>query len=91
MHSHKLDDRYRCTGCDKVLDGATNTGQAAAPPKPGDFSVCAYCAAILRFEAGALREATASDLDELEPEQLRTIAAAQLGIAAARARGGFAT
>jgi hypothetical protein len=37
-----------CPGCFKVLDGVTNLESSEAP-KSGDFTICIYCAAVLRF------------------------------------------
>lgn len=52
-------------------DVGDNTGLGhEEPPKAGDFSICLYCAALLRFAAGGgelqLVEATADELAELD-------------------------
>jgi len=58
-----------CPHCGKIMDGATNyTGPTA--PKGGDFSVCIYCAAVLRFTGEmVLAEATREDLAMLREAQ----------------------
>jgi len=42
--------RTWCPQCFSVLS-ATSCMTAEAKPEPGDFTVCAYCAAVLRFNA----------------------------------------
>ncbi len=37
---------WRCTGCQKVLDGFTNAAGEPVGPSAGSLSVCAYCAAL---------------------------------------------
>ncbi len=47
-----------CPVCARVLDGWTSIGHLNRP-KPGDFSICAYCLAALAFtEDLALRRQT---------------------------------
>ncbi len=64
----KLATRPFCP-CGKGLDGFTSTARPALP-KPGDFTVCAYCARILIFGKGlsAFREAEAEDMRKLDSE-----------------------
>ena len=51
-----------CPRCGKIVDGATNLMDKTAP-KGGDFSVCIYCAAVLRFTGDlGLRKATGDEL-----------------------------
>lgn len=71
-----------CPLCSKVLDGQTPlTGKGA--PVPGDFSLCFYCGAMLRFTAElGVRLATAAERDELGFEQLVTMMRAQRAILA---------
>jgi hypothetical protein len=50
-----------CPACDAPADGAA--GEGRAPPEAGDFSVCVYCSAVLRFTAaGGLRVAEALEI-----------------------------
>lgn len=56
-----------CPGCGKVLSAATARN---AVPKPGDFSVCVYCTAVLRFNPDlTLRTTTLEERKEMDPEQ----------------------
>ena len=69
-----------CPACASRIDGASG-GQAA--PEPGDFSVCIFCSAVLRFgEAGVMRVASADEIaQELSPrarDQVARIAHAAL-------------
>jgi hypothetical protein len=52
MEQNSLDCRVKesiCPNCGKQLDAATSCYGAKEKPHSGDFSVCLYCAAILRF------------------------------------------
>lgn len=56
-----------CPGCGEFLGGAMGPQQ----PKPGDYSVCAHCALILRFKEDlTLRAATDEELlaDDCPPD-----------------------
>ena len=46
-----------CPQCGKTLDGFTSAALDGARPKPGDVSICFYCATVLEFcgESLALR------------------------------------
>ena len=51
MFSTKVSAEPRCPSCSYLLDGVTNvTGDTG--PKPGDYSMCVRCGAVLRFGAG---------------------------------------
>lgn len=39
-----------CPLCAHKIDGATSFPERTKTPKPGDYSVCAYCAGVLRFD-----------------------------------------
>lgn len=54
----------RCPHCRSILDA--HAGQDE-PPQTGDFTVCAYCGAILCFTVDDVRLATAEDLDAMVP------------------------
>lgn len=62
-----------CPSCGAVLDAATAIDGSSKRPKTGDFSVCVYCGAALRWDEPSpstigLRVATQVDLDELDDE-----------------------
>jgi len=82
----------KCPRCGRVMDGATNcTGDGA--PSAGDFTVCFYCATILRFGFALQLEMPArADFEELmrqPPETLFTLGKIQhLVRARARERAG---
>jgi hypothetical protein len=42
-----------CPKCSKRIDGGTRVNDELTPPqpKPGDFSVCMLCGALLRYNA----------------------------------------
>jgi hypothetical protein len=67
-----------CPCCSRVLDAFTTVGHKHQP-KAGDFSVCAYCGAILRFGPGCLMFllATDDDLKLLTPENRKHLELAQ--------------
>lgn len=51
-----------CPNCGKTLDAATAC-EGDRKPAPGDFTVCIYCAIILRFDNDMnLREVTKEEL-----------------------------
>lgn len=59
----------RCPSCDALLDDSRSLKDRMHKPTPDSFSICAYCAAVLRFnEDLSLRTTTSADLDELDPE-----------------------
>lgn len=65
-----------CPLCTTVLDGATGIsldGPERPQPKAGDVTVCAYCSAVLAFTVDGLRQATAADLTQVDPELLRIL------------------
>ena len=60
----------RCPTCGKAATAASDP-MSDATPSPHDFSICAYCSSVLRFNDDmTMREAVAADLDELEPDTL---------------------
>jgi hypothetical protein len=68
MRSYYLTGRT-CPVCHAPLDGASETHGNHAP-KPGDFSVCMYCTAALRFTEQLLLEVVTMDVarEELGPK-----------------------
>lgn len=61
----------RCPACKAPLAAARGTKDPKDRPSPGDFSVCLYCSAALRFtEDLGLRLLTQQELDEA-PAQMR--------------------
>lgn len=61
-----------CPACDARLDraAALNHGHA---PKPGDFTVCIGCGAILRFGVEGLVAVAPDSLQELDAQQRRDV------------------
>jgi hypothetical protein len=61
-----------------VIDGATAVGATAPAPRSGDFTVCLYCGAMLRFVGedtdATLQVATPSELAELAANERQLIA-----------------
>lgn len=72
----------KCPRCGHKLNCATVVDGDAGSVSPGDFSVCIGCAAVLRYTPDmTLREASQKELQsDLDTEQLKTIARAQLAI-----------
>lgn len=63
-----------CPVCDYYLDCTANANKETDPPKPGDFSVCFKCGALLRWNLEMdMKEATPEDLDELDPDNLKEV------------------
>ena len=63
-------DPLQCPRCERSLDGSMNTKPGGGGPGPDDLTVCAYCAAVLRYGAGLrLREVP---IDELRREEHET-------------------
>lgn len=67
-----------CPSCNKHLDAASGLTDSDISPKEGDFSICAYCGAVLRFRQELTVElATEEDLDEIDDEGLMSLAIMQ--------------
>src|SRR3954454_7351373 len=61
-----------CPRCNSKIEGAT--GVTGRGPSPGDWTVCLYCAAALRFdEQLAMRLATAEEVAGLDLQTRRLI------------------
>jgi hypothetical protein len=81
--SHRIGEKY-CPVCHHLIDTASLISEESRmekprPPKEGDFSLCLYCATILRFDADLQhRRAAESELLELESEDLYRLRRAQL-------------
>lgn len=62
---HKLPDSVRCPACGAQLDGALATSGRRAP-RPGDATLCSYCASALTFDGDPiyLRFPTDDELQE---------------------------
>lgn len=58
-----------CPECGKELSAATFPSGKTAP-SPGDFSVCAYCAAVLRFDDTLHLHATTLAERQAAPERI---------------------
>lgn len=58
----------KCPGCGAELTGSTSVFSEARP-KPGDFTVCMYCANVLRYREGdVLARLNADDEKELKKD-----------------------
>jgi hypothetical protein len=57
----------RCPFCDHKFDAASGEGTEA--PKPGDLTICLYCASPLRFTDDlTVRAMTRAEIAELPPQ-----------------------
>lgn len=75
-----------CPRCKKVLDATTEPGHGQSP-SPGDFSICLYCGAPLRFtETLGLREVKVGELLQLSAEELEIIKRMQEVVAEVRGK-----
>jgi hypothetical protein len=74
MYSAKL-PRDSCPRCATKLDAATGLDKETFDPKPGDFSICINCQAILTYDPQLKLEMVAwEDLpDEVKPTIGRAI------------------
>ena len=67
--THRVSSCPRC----KTRLRCTEDPSGQDIPTPGDFTVCAHCCVMLRFEGGlVLRLATESEIAELEMEAIAT-------------------
>lgn len=74
VQRHHVPTAGECVDCLTKLDGSTGTG--GRPPEPLDFTVCAYCGCLLRYdEKMLLRRMNEDELDELSPENRERILA----------------
>jgi hypothetical protein len=61
-----------CPVCHRSLDAAFAVPKESVQPKDGDYSVCAYCGAMLRFSGDlSLRIAADSELEDVKKQQPR--------------------
>lgn len=68
-------DHGACPACGKLLDATTNM-YGSATPSAGDFTICAYCTEILRFDEQLhVRLTTLEDREHLPPEAIEMIEA----------------
>lgn len=67
QYTHKADKGYPCPKCGKYLDAATH--ESGAEPGPGDFSICAECSSLLRFEEPMPKTRLATDADWAELDE----------------------
>ena len=69
----------KCPACNEVLNATSGLSDAAATPNPGDFSLCAYCGTVLRFNDDlSIREAEHADIEILDDELFEEIAVTQM-------------
>lgn len=69
-----LEGAGKCPVCHTTLDGYEYAARERKPedwtPGPGDYSVCAHCGTLLRYELGMQYSvATRDDLKELQEKQ----------------------
>lgn len=58
-----------CPYCQGQINAASPTGEDEAAPKPGDFSICAYCTGTVVYtDYGGLRKATKAEIEDLDGE-----------------------
>ena len=66
-----------CPACGKLLDAASSIMDSERGPRNGDYTVCLYCAAILRYTKSMnLAPVTSDEILELrneEPESFRAL------------------
>lgn len=75
---HHFSEPQPCPGCGHVLDAHSPTDiKDREPPREGDFTVCFYCALVLRYGLlGELLQVSHAELTELPREtrwQLRKV------------------
>ena len=65
-----------CPKCFTILSAATNMDDENLRPKPGDVTVCLYCAEVLVFnEDLTLRRPLAGEIEDPDGELARHVAA----------------
>lgn len=76
-----------CPHCENKIEACTNMQAAGGGPKPGDLTLCAYCAAALIFTDGlGVRPATPDDLADLDDESRASLVKAAVVSAEFRKR-----
>jgi len=61
-----------CPTCGKVFSHATySQGEGQHDPQPGDYTICAGCAAVLEWDADMILQATPADRIPAELAELR--------------------
>jgi hypothetical protein len=77
LHDHRIAPAT-CPYCEKLLDGASGLDHDSAP-SPDDFTVCIYCAQILRFKNDmSLRKVTPYELQKMSRKEPRLRASLEL-------------
>lgn len=78
--SFKIDSGIKCPECPKcneLMNGAIGERM----PRPGDFSICSYCAVPLRYAADmTLRRVTKKEFSKLPDSFVRDMKRAQKAI-----------
>ncbi len=63
-----------CPTCGKGLDRHLATRASSGPPRPGDYTLCAYCGVLLLFtEDMGVRLATGKDEERVTNEDRETL------------------
>ncbi len=90
MKSVRTNREARCPACQHRVDGATDP-RSNRTPKPGDFSVCAYCSMVVVFNTDmTVRAARPAEIEALPAgtrAEMRAYQAMALAIASKRAKG----
>lgn len=77
--------KAKCPVCGRVAEAATDFFKDATP-KPGDFTVCCGCSAVLRFTPNMqMRLATLDEIKALPIETQVDIRKVQLGLRTVKA------
>lgn len=59
--------RQHCLSCGYIISAAFDVEEETDQPRPGDYSICLYCAAMCRFDNDLnLRPLTKLDMEELD-------------------------
>lgn len=66
-----------CPQCGKLINGAISIDSSVAKPRSGDFSICVFCAQMLRFDDNLkLIELTQNEFNKLDNETKQTVESA---------------
>lgn len=65
-----------CPSCFEQMDGATSiNSDQTRYPRPGDFSICVYCGALLRYDDVGVTLCSEEELNELDTSSRRMMLA----------------
>lgn len=77
LHRSAEIGEQRCPACGHAVNAAADVGGEQHAPKPGDVSVCIYCAELLVFTEDSLRLPTQGEMADFRrtPRIMRAKAA----------------